>query len=175
MTPEQFAQAMLVLGETFNEPVSDVRIEAYADALGDLEPGLVLAAMKSCIRESTFFPRPVEIRQRVLGTTEDRIELAWGKLCTAVARVGYTGKPDLDDETFSAIRAVWGTWVKLCETLPNDGPELLGWRKAFAAAYGAQERRNEQLRLEGGVALTSRDQLAPNVRAFIGALTGAKE
>ncbi len=167
MTPEKFAEALLVLGETFNEPVSDVRIEAYADALADLDAMDVLHAMKECVRECSFFPRPAEIRERVTGKSEDRAELAWASVLEQVRRVGYTGWPSLPEPTMDAITACWGSWVRLCETLPAEGPELLGWRKAFAAAYGATERDSERKRLTGGVPLTSRAQLAPNVRAFI--------
>lgn len=167
MTPETFSAAMLVLGETFNEPVSDVRMEAYADALGDLEPGSVLAAMKACVRECQFFPRPAEIRQRVLGSTDDRAEVAWGQLTEAVRRIGYTGWPGhLDIETMDTVKALWGSWARLCETLPGEGPELLGWRKAFVASFGSQERQTARAQLGAGE-LKTFAQLAPNVRRIV--------
>lgn len=163
----RFATALGVLGDVFNEPVTDIRTEAYFAALEDLDGEAVLKAMHDCTRESKFFPRPAEIRERVKGKSEDRAELAWGALLKEIRRVGYMGWPTLPEPTMDAIKAVWGNWRHLCETLPGEGPELLGWRKAFVAAYGAEERESERLRLESGVPLTSRDQLAPSVRAFI--------
>lgn len=162
----KFATLMMTLGETFNEPVSKVRLDAYAMALSDLPVADVLAAMQDCIRTCKFFPRPAEIRERVTGDTEDRAQLAWASVVREVPRVGYYRTPSLPAETMTAITAVWGSWQRLCETLPADGPELLGWRKAFLQAYGASERRNERA-LTAGEPLTSRSQLAPNVRALL--------
>lgn len=163
---ERFAQALIVLGEAYGEPVSTVRISAYATALADLDPDAVIAAMMDCLKTAKFFPRPADIRERVLGQTDDRAELAWGAVQRAIKRHGYLREPDLPAETMAAIRDVWGTWQRLCETLPNDGPELLGWRKAFLAAYGAAERRSALALGEGR--LESRSQLAPAVRAVLG-------
>jgi hypothetical protein len=136
-----FGKLMAILGETFNESVSAVRVEAYLEALSDLPDDAVLAAMRACIKECAFFPRPKEIRDRVLGPSDDRAELAWAEVLQAVQRIGSYGWPaHLDDATMASIRASWGSWSRLCETLPADGPELLGWRKVFLANYGATTR-----------------------------------
>lgn len=163
---ERFVSAMMALSEAFNEPISEVKIEAYASALADLPPTVVLEAMRACLNECEFFPRPVHIRQRVQGKVEDRAELAWASVVREVPRVGYYRTPSLPAETMEAIRSVWGSWQRLCETLPAEGPELLGWRKAFLAAYSASERRHERALTEGH--LTSRAQLAPNVSKLLG-------
>lgn len=136
-----FATLMLGMGETFNEPVSDVRIDLYSQALEDLPERELLAAMKACIAEYEFFPRPAAIRDRVKGPAADRAELAWGDVLNAVRRFGYASFPaHLEGPTMDAVRASWGSWSRLCEVLPSEGPELLGWRKVFLANYGAVER-----------------------------------
>ena len=137
-----FAKAMVVLGETFNEPVSDGRIEAYFDALSDLDIEAVLVAVRVSLRTETFFPKPINLRNLVLGSASDRAELGWAELMDGVRRVGYTGYPTFNDPAvMDTVKALWGTWGRLCETLPAEGPELIGWRKSFLAAYGATERR----------------------------------
>lgn len=141
-----FTKAMMVLGETFNEPVSAVRIEAYSAALNDLDENAVLAAMHQCLRSSKFFPRPADIRELAQGgPRSDRADLAWGELITAVKRIGWCGFPVFDDPAvMPTIRAVWGSWTALCETLPADGPELVGWMKQFKSAYQSVDARAER-------------------------------
>ena len=73
-----FAKLLLYAGEAFGEPVSDVRASAYFDALYDLSLDEVRAAIKHLIRESRFFPRPVDIRGVVRGTADQLADAAWG-------------------------------------------------------------------------------------------------
>lgn len=142
-----FLRGLLVLGEAFNEPVSDLRIEAYFDALSDLPVMNVLSAMRSAIKAESFFPKPVQIRNLALGSTSDRAELGWAELTSAVRRFGSWTFPIFDDpNVMETIKALWGSWQRLCETLPAEGPELIGWRKSFLQAYGTHERRASDLK-----------------------------
>jgi hypothetical protein len=43
-----------------------------------------------------------------------------------------------------AVKDTWGSWQRLCETLPGEGPELVGWVKQFKAAYQSVDRRVNQ-------------------------------
>lgn len=148
----EFSKAMMVLGETFNEPVSAVRIEAYYAALIDLDAAAVLAAMQQCMRSCKFFPKPAEIRELVEGDTEMRSDGAWGEVLQAIRSVGYMRFPVFEDpRIMPAIRDVWGNWERLCSTLPSEGPELVGWIKQFKSAYRSVGARAEQARLLAGV------------------------
>lgn len=154
-----FAEALFTLSETFNEPMSDTKIEAYFDALRDLEIGPVLLAMRHALRTSKFCPRPADIREHVNGTTEDGADAAWGAVLREIRRVGYMGTPNLEPKALQAVTELWGSWPRLCETLPAEGPELVGWVKQFKGVYGSVERReHRQLTMAA---------LAPNVRQFI--------
>jgi len=138
------SQALLVLSETFNEPVSETRAEAYFVALSDLPIEAVVLATRTALRACRFFPKPIELRELALGSREDRADLAWGDVIQAVKRVGSWRHPLFDDPAvLPAIEAVWGSWVSLCETLPNDGPELVGWIKQFKRAYQSVDARAE--------------------------------
>jgi hypothetical protein len=44
--------------------------------------------------------------------------------------------------TQRAAEGLFGGWRALCERLPAEGPELLGFRKQFIAAYGAAARQS---------------------------------
>lgn len=155
MTPTDrpiFARALYALGETFNEPVSEIRAEAYFDALGDLPIADVLTACRQAMRDARFFPRPVELRERLEGTIEDRADVAWTAVRQLVRAIGYYGRPrDTDWPDAAAERAaldLFGGWQRLCASLPADGPELLGYAKQFKASYRAQDGRRRQDALE---------------------------
>lgn len=136
-----FAEAMYALGETFNEPVSDVRAEAYFDALQDVDLARVSVAVRLALRVCKFFPKPVELRELIAGNQDDNAETAWSELIREVRRVGYIGTPRLSPRTALVVGGLWGSWQRLCETLPGDGPELVGWIKQFKAAYQTTDRR----------------------------------
>jgi hypothetical protein len=169
MNPSRpFVEAMLLLGETFNESISEMRIEAYWAALSDLPADVALKGMRLAMGTSQFFPKPVDIRNAALGSTADRAEDAWAAMTQAVRRVGYLGYPKFDDPAvMDTIKALWGSWSRLCETLPADGPELVGWRKSFLAAYGTSDRR-----LATAATL---EQLQPGLAGALRELAAAKE
>lgn len=137
-----FAEAMHAMAETFNEPVSDIRAEAYFDALMDLPLETVNAAVRLSLRTCRFFPKPVELRELVEGSVTQQADLAWGELLQQIRRVGYIGTPTFTHPAIlETVRQVWGGWSQLCETLPSEGPELVGWMKQFKAAYGTVSAR----------------------------------
>jgi hypothetical protein len=144
-----FGRMLFALGDTFNEPVSELRVEAYFDALRDLPADAVLAAGRRAIAESEFFPRPFKLREFTEGSGDDRAELAWNAVRTLVRRFGYYNQPQdsdwPDEATQRAALELYGGWRALCSSLPADGPELLGYRKSFIAsyqAYASRERRD---------------------------------
>jgi hypothetical protein len=155
-----FAEAMYLLGETFNEPVSDIRTEAYFDALCDRTLADVNIAVRAALRSCKFFPKPVELRELIDGSTADNAEVSWGAVLREVRRVGYYGVPNIDARQMRAVRELWGSWQRLCETLPGEGPELLGWAKQFKAVYQATERIDESKQLTS-------DTMNPRVLDFI--------
>ncbi len=155
----EFAKTLLVVGETFNEPVSHGRAEAYFEALGDFTLEQVKGACAMALRGSKFFPRPAELRELIEGDRDEAATAAWGAILREIRRVGYIGAPNLDDRALRAVRELFGSWQRLCERLPAEGPELLGWVKQFKAVYASVEKTSQR-------ALTMGD-LAPNVRQFI--------
>lgn len=156
-----FAEAMHALCETFNEPMSDIRSEAYFDALCEFGIEQVNDAARLAIRQCRFFPRPVELREFIIGTAEGHADTAWAELVREIRRVGYIGTPDFSDErTLRAICETWGSWRRLCETLPGEGPELIGWIKQFKAAFQSLEKRDTSR-------LLTPDTVNPHLLEFI--------
>lgn len=147
-----FARALFVLGETFNEPISDLRAEGYFDAMRDFSLEEASAAIRVALRTCKFFPRPVELREMVEGDTDANADQGWAEVIREVRRVGYLGTPMVADPVaLAAVRDVWGSWRRLCETLPGEGPELVGWMKQFKSAYRSQGVRARTDALAAGM------------------------
>lgn len=153
---EAFGRMMFALGDTFNEPVSEIRAEAYFEALKRFDIGDVLAAGRRALEECRYFPRPVELREMLAGTDEEQAEEAWNEMRRLIRRYGYLGtdgRGKCPEFSSDAVRAaaleLYGGWTALCSSLPCDGPEYLGARKAFIANYkaaaGSDRREREGL------------------------------
>lgn len=143
----RFAELIGALAETFDESLSVLRLEIYFEALGDLELGTVERAVIEAARTLKFFPKPAELRALIEGSPEDRAELAWMEVLQQVRFVGYYGTPTFTDPAITrAIRDLFGGWPALCERLPGDGPELLGWAKQFKTVYGVYQKRERARR-----------------------------
>jgi hypothetical protein len=136
----QLAKILAVFGSTFNEPVDDLKAEGYFAALRDLPLEDVRKAAYTALQTELFFPRPAKLREMITGNADEQADVAWGKLLREIRLEGYTGKPQLSDVTWKAVEELWGSWVHLCQTLPADGPELLGWAKRFRSVYGGLQR-----------------------------------
>lgn len=132
----RLARILAVLGETFNEPVSDVRAEGYLIGLRDLPIEQVERGARCALQTCKFFPRPAEIRELAIGSPDMSAESAWLEILQEIRRIGSYGAPRLGPKAAEAMRCVWGSWKHLCETLPGEGPEFLGWAKRFKEAYG---------------------------------------
>jgi len=160
-----FAELLLVAGETLNETVSPLRAEMYCRLLEDLPFAALRAAVETHLRRSKFFPKPAELRDLVLGTGEDKAEVAWQYVLREIRRIGWLGTPAWPDEATkrAALGLFGGTWRTLCENLPSGrddtAPALLGFRKQFLASYGAAARSGDDLLLPSGRD-SAREQLA---------------
>lgn len=136
----RLAQFLAVIAEAFNEPVSELRAEAYLIALDDISIDALESVGKRALNLQ-YFPRPADLRRLVEGTPEQESELAWLSVLSEVRRVGYTGQPLLSAASAETVRLMWGTWAHLCATLPGDGIELITWGKRFRSAYVATTER----------------------------------
>lgn len=147
----EFAKAMMVLGETFNEHVSTVRAAAYFDALSDLTIEQVMVAIHLATRTVRMFPRPIDLRELIEGSPDANADTAWCAVMEEIRRVGYMGTPTFSDErTLRSVHETWGSWRQLCKTLPGEGPELVGWMKQFKHTFQSLDRRALATRLDVG-------------------------
>ena len=160
----KLAEALAVLSETFGVPLSAVKVRAYFEALRDLPIAEVLTGCQVCLRTLRYFPKPVEVREAVVGSAEDQADLAWAQVLNEVGRVGWCGQPKLAPAVAESVRLLFGSWRQACETIPSDGPEAVGWAKQFKSLHEARVRRASTGELP---APTRISELAPGVQALI--------
>lgn len=139
----RFARIMNILGAVFVEEITDAKIEAYYVILQDLPIVDLEVAAQYILRHSKWFPKPAELAQIV----DDEAELvsanAFSEMKRQVGREGWTGCPTLPENTLLTIKALWGSWQQLCETLPDSGPQLLGCEKRFKETFQLIQKRRE--------------------------------
>ena len=149
----RFAQLLLALSETFNEPVSDTRLDVYFNTLSDFDIAAVEHAAHQLLRSSTFFPKPAEFVTLLEGDIGDQGELALARISEEVRRVGYYGRPRLSEADTELVRRVWGGWESLCASLPAKGTSEFQWeRKRFLEYHHAAQTQHRAPMLTKGEA-----------------------
>lgn len=149
----RFAQMLALLAETFNEPMSDAKVEGYFQALQEFSIEQLEGAGRHCFRYAKYFPRPSHFFEFLCGDKEQLAHVAQGALLSEVRRVGYSGKPKLSDTTWEAVKLVWGSWRNLCEQLPASGPGFEVQMKQFRDLWCVKD-----LELERRAELLAQDQ-----------------
>lgn len=142
---EAVAKSLGIAAEVFNEALSDLRVEAYLEALADLDGPVLVAAIREAVRTKTFFPKPAELREIACGKPEDRADLAWVRLQRAFGVVGYYGQPDFSDDPALelAVKALGG-WKAACSIEADQASYTAA---LFKRTYLAGERRHTADRL----------------------------
>lgn len=132
----QFAHLLAALAAAFGREADEALAEGYWLGLADLEIHEVESACARALRESEFFPKPVELRRLAGHMAADmRSVLAWDSVATSVARIGHWTSVDFDDPLINATIRNMGGWTRLC-TLPIEEFQVWG-RKEFERIYAA--------------------------------------
>lgn len=141
----RFALALAGLAEIFNETISEPRLNAYREALKDLTIGQIEEAARRLMNACRFFPKPVEFREALGGSTLDRAELAWRTLVELVQfQGGYPSLFAADGPMAYAVECLGG-WLTICEKLGNATPEMVAhYSKHFRSSYQLGVTREAQ-------------------------------
>lgn len=112
-----------------------VSVEMWYLAVKDLTVDQFQNAIVRFVRESTEFPSPAEIR-RYAGIqgleSEDRADMAWRAVFSAIAKVGAYETVSFDDPAINAAIRGIGGWVALCDTTSDE----MKWKERdFKRAY----------------------------------------
>jgi hypothetical protein len=138
----RFLSALTALGATLGRTIDEATLEGYWAALRDLDIEQVEAGAAECMRTAVHFPRPVEIRNCVGATVEDKATEAWGVVCHLARNCRAAKHPDPIAE--EAVQKIGG-WQRLGAMKSDD---LHAWgRRDFLDVYraAAKERRRQEL------------------------------
>ena len=151
MNPEdttRLGRALELLSATFDKPLPPLKLEAYARALADLPITEIEAVVDELLATARFMPTPVEIRDAVAGTVADAAESAWVELHELVRAHGYMRAPESwpDPLTKAAAYDIYGTWARLCASLPAPaaGAAYANAAKEFKERYTALARAEDR-------------------------------
>ena len=132
MTPVEHASVSVELAKTaevFGEPLSDVKLALYLEALDDLPERAVLWALREARRRLSWWPKPGQVRALLTGTPEDRASVAWGRFLRALERVGTYESVDFADPALHATVEALGGWAEQWRVERLTGKEL-DWKRA---------------------------------------------
>lgn len=146
----QFFSRLLALGELFRTELSPALQTIYFSALESLSLEDVLSACNQAAQYCRFMPKPVELREFILGSTDDGIEKAWLEYKRLARQIGGYQSPTMDAALAETLVAVFGSWEGACWS--DFTPEM--WtakRREFGRTYGVYRNRvaGEQRRLTG--------------------------
>lgn len=140
-----FADSLIALGEVYDKALTPATIQIYFAALADLDYRIIAQAFGAAASQLRWFPKPIEIRELIMGTAADQGQQAWESFLTAVKRFGgYTSVKFEDPAIPDAILATFGGWIEACTKLPeSQDPMYANFRKNFAAAYELARKKLE--------------------------------
>ena len=138
-----FTEIVFGVGEIYDTPITDARVGCIG------RPSATSRSRRSERRPTrtparrSCFPRPVELRETTGPVGETQAELAWQFVLPHGAADQLPRHADVARCRHRAggARPVRRRVATLCEHLPAEGPELLGYRKQFLAAFGAAVRQ----------------------------------
>lgn len=141
---KQFAGLIGALGEIFGQEVSKPKLALYFAALRDLSIEQVQAATETLAGSAKFFPRPVEIREAVEGSIQDRAAVAWRTFLDLCVHSAYPSLQVTDGALAYAIEEMGG-YREAVAKIHNASPEMeRACQKSFEQFYKIGQVRNAQ-------------------------------
>lgn len=142
---DKFTEILTGVAEVFGEPVSMPRFKAYFAALSDLSIEQVEEAATRLMNSCKFFPKPVEFREVLSGTSADQAEQAW-RTFVELSRFesGYPSLQVTDGPLAFAIEHLGG-WISATAKLNAASVEMAAsYAKEFKASYKLGQWRNAE-------------------------------
>lgn len=118
------------------EPLSEMEIEFYWQALKPYPLESVKEAFNDAARGLKFFPKIAELIELVEGGSgDDKARMAWVALMKCVGRHGYWDSVEFPEELADIIEGLFGGWQKLSELTWED---LKYREREFVSMYKAR-------------------------------------
>lgn len=111
----------------YREPISDEALLMYAEELSDIDPGLLLEALKDLRKDPkiTRLPLPAVIRSRATPSLneQDRARIIAARIITGVSKIGpyeiSRTKEFLGPMGWAVVEAMGG-WQFICTSITNE-------------------------------------------------------
>ncbi len=132
-TKTKFVERLAALGVIFDKKLTAAELELYWQYVRDFPSDVVLRALEQAGRECRFFPRPVDLMDRIRGgTPKDLAHRAAGELERMIYRHGPYCSLLLADRAMTATIRDLGGWEIVCDWSERDWPFRL---KEFRDIY----------------------------------------
>ena len=177
MKTECFKQGMALLSEAF--PNRELNPKLFAEALKDLNDEQFQFAVLEIVQKTTkLYPDDnliAMIREKVMGSTEDKALIAWTQARGAILSHGYYESVAFEDRVINGVIEGMGGWEKFSSMLLEEEPFR---QKEFIQLYEAISRSGracpERLvgnfeRINGEIKNTVLIQIAESKRKMLGA------
>ena len=135
---KSFTMEFTLLAEVFSEALSATRIHAYFIALEDLPLEQLVTAMRTAQGHLRFFPKPVELRELVHGSPDERAEMAWTRVRQAFMHgLGGYRPIDFGEPILHATVDAMGGWARFFYLgfRGVEEVEIVTTRKEFLVVY----------------------------------------
>lgn len=135
----RFGQSFGMMCEVFDKKTTPLITKAYFQALRDLTIDQVEMAIGQSIAEGKWFPKPIELRERVMGPKVSHREEVEGhamqqvnEIIGQIRAVGSYGVPDFSDAITADLMRRRFNFKALCGMSERD---MKFWAKDFCEAY----------------------------------------
>lgn len=132
---ERFVTVLTGIADYYGKEVSASSIGLYWFGLRQYDLAAVEKAMWAHTQnpdEGQFMPKIAHITKMIDGRTEDRAQLAWTKVDTALRQVGVWDDVAFDDPIIHRVLADMGGWVPLGDKGEKEWPFIA---KEFVTRY----------------------------------------
>lgn len=114
---ENFALYLSDVMSFYSQPISNFIIDVWWSACEKYDFDRIKKAFNLHVLDpdrGRFYPKPGDIVQKIEGTVTERSLLAFGKMFSAIKRVGQYSNLIFDDAAIHAAIEDMGGWPKLC-------------------------------------------------------------
>lgn len=112
-------------------------------------------------KDSSYFPKPGDLKRAAIGLPDDLVEHAWQEVTTAIERIGPYQSVSFRDPVINSVIDTMGGWVAICETKSYEELKFAGheFRRLFRHALQTKQVTKIDF-------LPGRDKIASDTTCF---------
>jgi hypothetical protein len=139
---KRFVSNLNGLAEVLGAELSVLKIQFYEQALSRFTDEQVEMAVSIAAQTMTFFPKPVELIEIIVGKSQDRAVVAWDTLLTAIRRFGSYQSVLFADAKITKTVELMGGWLQVCAMGEDETKfRMADFLKIYPGINGACEQK----------------------------------